>query len=274
MSFLFKGNNGYIPVCRHCIDQIYAHFVDFYSGSEEKAIERMCQIFDWFFHEEPLAASRKISANRSRIGGYVSKLNLRQTTMKGTTYSDTIIGRYANTIDSVEHLEELKSQGKTSVTKTALERWGANFFEDEIRTLEDHYRMLKNQNPNCDSNQEIFIKDLCYTKLQQIEAMREKDVKNFDTLTKLYRDTFKQAGLKTIQETDSSNEETLGVTLATISQYTPEEYYRDKSLYKDFDGLSSYIERFLFRPLKNLMTGSKERDEEFCVKDDDDGDEE
>ena len=58
----------------------------------------------------------------------------------------------------------------------------------------------------------------------------------------------------------------MGVTLATIAQYTPEEYYKDKKLYKDFDGLGDYFDRFVKRPLKNLMTGSIERDSEYCVK--------
>ena len=39
---------------------------------------------------------------------------------------------------------------------------------------------------------------------------------------------FTKAGLKTIQETDNSADECLGVTLATIAQYTPEEYYKNK----------------------------------------------
>ena len=129
--------------------------------------------------------------------------------------------------------------------------------------------MLKKQNPNCDNNQEIFIKDLCCIKLKQMEAMQKNDTKTFGDLTKLYRDTFKQAGLKTTQESDGSNDETLGVTLSVISQYTPEEYYKDKKLYKDYDGLGDYITRLLFRPLKNLQFGSKDRDEEFKVKDSD-----
>ena len=44
--------------------------------------------------------------------------------------------------------------------------------------------------------------------------------------------TFKQAGLKTIEEKDNSNNETIGVTLATISQFTPEEFIRIKNYMK------------------------------------------
>lgn len=101
-----------------------------------------------------------------------------------------------------------------------------------------------------------------------MKALKDSRSDDFDKFTKSYRETFKQAGLKTIQETDSSNDEVLGVTLSVISQYTPEEYYKDKKLYKDFDGLGEYITRFMARPLKNLLTGSTDRDKEYCVKGD------
>ena len=273
-SPLYAGNNGYVTICNSCRDTYFGTVTDFFTGNEEKAMDRICGIFDWYYEDGAIASTRKISADRSRIGAYPSKMCLNQTKDKGTTYLDTIRDRGTNVIESMEHLQDLKAQGKTDVSNAAAERWGVGLFDDaDYKILDDHYKMLKKQNPNCDNNQEIFIKDLCYTKLQQLNAMRDKKPDDFEKFTKLYRDTFKQAGLKTVQESDSSNDEVLGVTLATISQYTPEEYYKDKKLYKDFDGLDSYLSRFIFRPIKNLMTGSKERDQEYCVKDDDDNDE-
>ena len=100
-----------------------------------------------------------------------------------------------------------------------------------------------------------------------IRALQSGDAKEYSTLVEQYSKTFKQAGLRTIEEKDNSADECLGVTLATISQYTPEEYYKDKGLYKDFDKIGEYFTRFVKRPLKNLMTGSTDRDEEYYVKD-------
>ena len=52
-----------------------------------------------------------------------------------------------------------------------------------------------------------------------------------------------------------------------ISKYTPEEYYKDKTLYKDFDGIGDYFKRFVLRPLRNLQLGTTDRDKEFFVSD-------
>lgn len=270
-SPLFAKNNGFVHICKKCTDKYYYNLVDYFSKNEEKAMDRMCQLFDWYYSDEIFAATRKISADRSRVCAYPAKTNLPQYEAKGKTYIDTIADRANDVIHSVEELEEMKAEGQTGITKVMFERWG-QVSSDDIIALEDHYKLLKKQNPNCDNNQEIFIKDLCYTKLLQLKSFKEGNSNDFEKYTKLYRDTFKQAGLKTIQETDSSGEETLGVTLAVISQYTPEEYYKDKKLYKDFDGIGEYFSRFVLRPLKNLITGSSERDKEYCVKDgDEDG---
>lgn len=273
-SVLYQSNNGYINICNDCRDSYYYQLVDLYSGSEEKAIEHMCRQFGWIYHIDALEASRQISEDRSRISNYLPKKNLGQTAMIGATDIDTVKFNYINrknkVIESIEHLEKLKADGLVSTSYTTVERWGAGFSDSDYKELEDHYKMLKKYNPNCDNNQEIFIKDLCYTKLLQMKSMREGGKSDdFDKFTKLYRDTFKQAGLKTVAEKDTSNDETFCMTLGFISDYTPEEFYLNKDLYKDNDNLGDYIERHITRPMINLETGSNIRDFEYFVPDGD-----
>jgi hypothetical protein len=55
----------------------------------------------------------------------------------------------------------------------------------------------------------------------------------------------------------------LGEMIRDIEEYCPADFYKDKTLYADFDHLKEYISRFMARPLRNLLTGSKEMDKEF-----------
>lgn len=273
-SPMFKGNNGYTNMCKNCVNDWFDYFIDTFDKNEEKAMDRMSSLFDWYYNDSIMASTRKISADRSRVGAYPSKMNLPQynphNDKSAVTYLDTIKDKSNNIIRNMEDVEN----SDNIISKAAVDRWGFDLFEDtDYKILEEHYKMLKKQNPNCDNNQEIFVKDLCYIKLQQINSMKDKKTDDFKTFTQLYRETFKQAGLKTVQETDDSNDQSFGVTLATISQYTPEEYYKSKDLYKDYDGLGDYISRFITRPLKNLQFGSNERDFEYQVKKDGDDDE-
>lgn len=264
----YQANDGYIEICNDCRDKYYRRLVDLYSGNEEHAIRHMCMEFGWIYHIDALVASRQISADRSRISHYLAKKNLGQTARIGTTYFDSMKYEYNEKQDEiVESKEQAKAEG-SSVTASAIDRWGVGFSELDYKVLDDHYRMLKKNNPNCDSNQEIFVKSLCNINMLMTRALRDGDSDKYVKLTEQYAKTFKNAGLKTVEEKDASNDETFCMTLGFISDYTPEEFYKDKKLYNDFDGLGEYIDRHITRPMKNLFEGTNIRDYEYFVPED------
>ena len=264
-SPLYKGNNSFLPICNNCLENLVEQYTELL-GSQNEAIKRVCLHWDIYFSDSILNSTKKIDVNRSRIKCYVKNCNLFQNA--GKTFDTYLKEINEGIIQNVEQIDEMKADGQTGITKAMFERWGQVSTEDII-ALEDHYKMLKKQNPNCDNNQEIFIKDLCYTKLLQLKSFKDGNSGDFEKYTKLYRDTFKQAGLKTVQEDDGSSEKPLGVNAAIISQYTPEEFYKGKQLYKDFDGLGEYFERHILRPLINLEYNDNKRDPEYNVGDND-----
>lgn len=262
---LFQANDGFLPWCKECTDKYFTLLTSFYSNNEEHAMEHFCHQVDWVYDAEPLKASLEMSYDRTRVSVYASKKNLNVAGRK--SYLDTLRYNFqTKPTDVIESREQVKSE-EVSVTASAVDRWGLGFSEIDYKILDEHYRMIKKNNPNCDNNQEIFVKALCNLNMLMVRALKDGDSDKYVKLTEQYSKTFTKAGLKTIQETDNSADECLGVTLATIAQYTPEEYYKDKELYKDFDGIGEYFDRFVRRPLKNLLTGTTERDKEFYVKD-------
>lgn len=264
-SPLFQANDGFLPWCKECTDKYMILLTAFYSNNEEHAIEHFCQQADWVYDIEPLKCAREISSDRSRISHYAAKKNLNVGGRK--TYFDTLAFNYENRLEEViESREQAKSES-VSVTASAIDRWGIGFTEVDYKNLDDHYRMLKKNNPNCDNNQEIFIKSLCNINMLMVRALRDGDSDKYVKLTDQYAKTFKQAGLRTVEEKDSSNDDTFCMTLGLISDYTPEEFYLNKELYKDSDYIGEYIERHILRPMLNLETGSSTRDVEFYVPD-------
>lgn len=263
---LFQENNGYLPWCKECSDKYMTQMTALYSNNEEHAIRDFCQRAGWNYDVSALAASRETYSghrDRSRISHYAAKKNLNCDGRK--TYIDSLKNEYINKQNEIITSKEQVKTDEVNVSGTAVDRWGVGFTAQDYKNLEEHWRMLKKNNPNADSNQEIFIKDLCNINMLKIHALQSGDSKEYASLVEQYSKTFKQAGLKTIEEKDNSNNETVGVTLATISQYTPEEFYEDKSLYEDWDEIGDYFERHVCRPMKNIMTGSETRDKEFFV---------
>lgn len=262
---LWQSNDGYIPICNSCRDTYYYKLVDLFSGNESHAIEYFCRQFGWVFDIEGLKAAKQISADRSRISHYGAKKNLGQVANIGTTYFDSMKYHYTQKQNEIITSREQAKSEESTISASAVDRWGVGFTEMDYKNLDEHWRMLKKNNPNADSNQEIFIRDLCNINMLKIHALQNGDSKEYATLVEQYSKTFKQAGLKTIEEKDNSNNETIGVTLATISQFTPEEFYKDKKLYEDYDEIGDYFERHVCRPMENIMTGSEIRDKEFYV---------
>ena len=265
-SELFAGWNYHIPVCRSCMDQLFAHYTEVYGGDEDMAIRRICEKYDIYYNVSLLNASRKITKTRSRIHNYISKSNLTQ--YRDKTYDTTLDEERNNVIASREDFDEKKSSGDITTTKAAIDRWGVGIFsEEDYSILEEHYKMLKKANPNCDSNQEIFVKSLCHLNLLMMKSLKENNLDGYAKANEQYGKTFTKAGLKTVQETDKNADDCWGIFMEQISQYTPEEYYKNQTLYKDFDGIGKEFTRFVLRPLKNLLMKTSERDPEYNVED-------
>ncbi|MBC5688204.1 hypothetical protein H8S37_04580 [Mediterraneibacter sp. NSJ-55] len=266
-SPLFQSNDGFLPWCKECTDKYVNILTAFYSGNEEHAIGHFCQQADWVYELEVLKMAKEISGDRSRISHYAAKKNLNVDGRK--TYCDSIKYNYKlNQYNIIQSKEQVKSENY-SVSGAAVDRWGVGFTEIDYKNLDDHYRMLKNNNPNCDSNQEIFIKSLCNLNMLMVRALKDGDSDKYVKLSEQYSKTFTKAGLKTVEEKDSSNDETFCMTLGFISEYTPEEFYKDKKLYEDWDNIGEYIDRHITRPMINLETGSDIRDKEFYVPNED-----
>lgn len=266
---------GHLPICKRCLLREYKRYKIDYMNREQ-AMQRVCMAFDIYFNRTIFESGS--GNDDTLLGNYLRKINLGQ--YKNKTFDNTIEeGFNIPTVDTGDTRPDESKPTKTgsgenhSVDQRLIDKWGDGLSYIDYQELEKHHKYLKDANPNCDSNQDIFITDLCYTKMQQMKAIRDGDVDAYNKLTDSYRKSFQQAGLKTVKESNVSDSFTMGVTIDTIEKFTPAEYYKDKKLYRDFDGIGEYIERFMLRPLRNLMHGTSDRDSEFYVKDDGDADE-
>lgn len=282
LTKFYKSNSvfyadGHLPICKECFSSKFGHFAAEYH-SNKMAMQRMCMTFDIYFNE--VAFDSCDTDDSTILGNYFRKLNLSQ--HKGKTFEDSIKEGFDLSGDRkpVKETQEVvnvdnddeENENADMIDPADIEKWGAGLEPTDYTILNSHYRLLSSSNPQCDGNAEIFIIDLCYTKMQQMKAVRESRVDDYKKLTESYIKSFTQAGLKTVKDTNAMEDFTIGVNAETIEKYTPAEYYKNRSLYKDHDNIGDYIDRFLLRPLRNLMRGTKDRDAEFFVKDEEEND--
>lgn len=261
-SELFMGT-GRLPICISCVNDLYDIYLQRYKRPQN-TIKRMCMLFDMYYDESIIDSCIK---DNCVMGEYIKKMNLSQNRKKSFDTSLREGFSFRMTVGTERDVFVVDDE---TVHPEDIERWGGGLDIADYRTLNSHYNFLKEANPNCDSNQEIFIVDLCYIKMQQMKAIREGKTDDYSKMAEQYRKSFSQAGLKTTRDANEAESFAVGVNIETIEKYTPAEYYKNKSLYKDHDNIGDYMERFCLRPLRNLMHGTTDRDHEFFVKDEED----
>lgn len=268
---LFQCNNGYLPWCKECTDSYVSQMTALYSNNEEIAMQDFCQRAGWNYDLNALTASMETyngHRSRSRISHYAAKKNLNCGGRK--TYIDTLKFNYENRRDEVienpNDIEDLDTQYK--LTSKMIKFWGSGYEPKVYPTLQGYYdELLKLCSEKPDVKKQKMMKNLCLLEYQmQVNIQAGKDI---GTLSNSYKAMFEAAELKT-ENADISND-AFGKWVMDIEKYSPAEYYQDKNKYHDFFGIVEYIERFMFRPLKNLIFGTKEKEKEYWVNDEDIG---
>lgn len=264
-SIFYEGNNGFITECKDCIDKEYVFLVNVFEGNDIEALKHMCQRYDWYF-DEHTAETIVVNGEQTKIQAYILAKRKWSQKKKDSSFADYIREVQSRRTEYVEDDEP-------KVTQEMIKRWSNAWSPREMCILEEHYKLLHRCNPNVTGNQETYIKDLCYSNLLKLKALQDKDV---DTATKVmasYQKTFSSSGLKLEEEQDESEKQTLGLTLQLMSQYTPEEYYKDKTLFRDYSGIDEYLQRHIARPIMNIVAGTKDRDPVYHVYGDAEGEE-
>lgn len=249
-SPIYAGNNGYVTMCNSCRDKYFVTFTDFFSGNEEKAMDRMCSIFDWYYHDMAVSATRQISADRSRIGAYPSKMSLSQTKDKGITYLDTIRDRESQTIDSIEDLEERKD---INITKKTIKFFGVGFLPEEYPSLQEQYNDWTARHECKTKAQEELFKNLCIAQLNIQKASQGKISMKVDSAMDAFQKLLDSANLKPKQTNDNAlaDQNTFGTLIQKweVEKPIPE----PETEWKDVDGIIKYISIWFLGHLCKMM---------------------
>lgn len=269
-SKIFAGNDQYAPFCKDCLESLYMHLTEFYGNDEYRAMERICMMLDLYYSDSIMDQTSKATTN-TRIAAYLRLLNLTQPKDFDKTYNDTVIELKAAkvSVDDAEDVRIANETQETRITQRDLDLFGFGWAPDEYADMRRLYRNMRDGKGDLTAKEEMDLVSLCRTRSMINRALAAGNNKDYISLTGLYQDTVKQFEERFKKESaaQQSSIDPVGVMIRTIEQYTPAEYYKDKQLYKDADGVKEYIERFMTRPLRNIILGTKDMDEEFSVED-------
>lgn len=264
-SPMWKENGGYLPVCRHCVEEMYEHYKSVL-GDEKAAIRRICMKFDIYWSEKVYNMLNKTSTTNSRVLGYISRSNLYQ--VEGKTYDDTLDEEAAASLDdslwlrrddSDESSDKILEVTPFEIDQDTVDFWGPGLRPSMYMELEQRRRYWVNHLPKgveLDIGIEALIRQICNL---EVDINRDRAAgKSVDKAIATYNTLLGSAMLKPSQKTDgvdSSLEKTpFGVWIKRWEDKRP--IPEPDQEMKDVDGIVRYVDIW-FRGHLAKMLGLK-----------------
>lgn len=248
--------NSRFNICKHCLKE----YVYINGEVDKDKFKNILRIFDIPFLQKEFESAEL--GDMDTIGAYMKNVYLNY---KGNTWLNS--DGLTNLVIDENSLEE-----EFKLTKDVVKRWGKGFTPEEYQWLEEDYmEWCLNHESEKMSMQRLF-QMICVKELEIRNARQQ--CKPTEKLEKALMELMNSSNLtprtmSAINETDSVK--IYGMWIRDIERYKPAEYFKDKKLYSDYDGIKDYFDRFVLRPMKNLLTGSRDFDKEFSVEDESEG---
>lgn len=259
-SPLYAGNNGYFPVCKKCVDAYYYNLVDVFSGNEEKAMRRVCEVADWYYSDEIFATTRKISADRSRVSAYPSKANINQGVDRETgrhkTFIDTLKDESNQTLDTSIDVETAIQNRELKTPQKTIKFFGLGFSTDDYKFLQDQYDDWVARHECKTKVQEELFKNICIAQLN-IQKAEQTGMKVPEAM-KAFQDLLGTANIKPNQTNDNAlaDQNTFGTLIKKWENTRP--ISEPEEEWKDVDHIIWYVSVYFFGHLCKVV-GIKNR---------------
>lgn len=262
-SFIYKATS-HLPVCKTCLGNIYDSYYEKYQDYK-LAIYYMCRAVGICFNLGSYNAVIQEIQNGKTTNVwqiYMTKLN--------SLGSKNGAGDDFDSSDSIDIEAEIQSSGEErGLTKEIIRKWGNGYNDDDYIWLENTYNDWVSKYKSDTLSEQKTFKLLAIKEFQIMKTIEKNG--NTDKLEETYLKLM-SAGNVTPRDANASmddeNTKGLGVWTKDIERYRPAEYFENKKLYKDFDSFVDYLNRFVFRPIKNFLMKTKEYDGEFSIEDD------
>lgn len=260
-SLLWKGNNGYLPFCRSCVDILMQSITSFYNGNEEHALRHLCSIFDWCYNDTASAMTLSVEAHTpySRVGLYPSKAVTRPSAIHGETFLDTIREEIEeqNSFTDISTIETSEEENSDFiVTREMIRTWGKGFTTDQYQFLEEEYKEWTTKNVCKTKSQEELFRNIALAQLD-VRIARQKGGKVTDAL-KALQDLMNSANILPKQNSDNilADTQTFGTLLKKFEETAP--IPEPDERWKDVDGIRRYMNTWFRGGLAKALKISNE----------------
>lgn len=243
-------HDGFTPYCKRCTQKIYDDYFKRFKDIETALWYTCSELGVPFIRSvyEQLLGRIKGVKNPSFIGIYMALLNSqRRSTVKWDTFADTDVP-----LGEINNLQDIELSRQEQIHELKM-TWGDDLEIDDITFLEWRFTTYT-KDMELTEYQASRYRDLC-----SCELKIKKDIDTQQNI-KLKAMIAKELGIDqfTVNKEKTDVEKLLENDIFMMEKYEPAEYYADKDLYSDFVGIHKYWIKWVLRPIKNLVIGSKD----------------
>lgn len=172
------GNNGYLPVCNFCVDELFDHYRTVLSNDKE-AMKRVCSKFDIYWHPDIYATASRDSHATSRIRAYI-KLSC-QFKWVDKSYDDTLdeeaqqeAENQGVSLQDAQRAEEAaqsedNDEEEIYINPESIRFWGPGLKPEMYEDLDiryDNWRQGMFKDAEVDASEQAVLKQICIAEMQ------------------------------------------------------------------------------------------------------------
>lgn len=199
--------DGRMDVCSDCLKES----IDASSTSDVVAVLRqMNKPFIKEVWDTSVETSQKLKSKPHPFGEYMKKINslkqYKEMTFKDSQDSIAISDLYDESLSSIE-----RDDGeKINFDPQLIAKWGENYSQFQILKLEKFYQEMSMQYDISTEVQKGLLRQLSMINQELDEAMKAKDFKTYNDLTKTHNLVMTSAGFRPIDKRNIADETGLG----------------------------------------------------------------
>jgi len=282
-SFFFKAvdleidKNGFFSICKECTDELYKKALEIEYGSVQKAVLYMCRKLNVKYDDAAIeAATKQIQSSNWNADKFFGVYRAKLLAVGKSKFGDSTGLEYEDNPTIIIN-EEYEEGNQDSFSEEDLDRlksfWGSTFASEDISMLEGKYMRWSESHSINTESERVLLKLICIKELEIDKAIANNS--SSTVLLKEFQELLKTSGLNpssAVAAGTNKSQETWGNFVKMVEETEPAEFYKDDSLFKDFDNINEYWQKFVVRSIKNFITGSKDFNLESSADDYEDDD--
>ena len=249
-SGLYAGNNGFLPICKTCVGEIFQFYLNEFNDPFE-ACERVCAKFDYYYTKPLLESIIATCTPNIMMTTYIGRLGVSEN--KAKSYDDYLKETDKQNAENAKETERVIEEHDAQIIEKGRVEWGLSLDAEDYEYLDNEFADWSARCAVDGKTRESLVRDICVLKLLQSKSLLSGDIETYNKLSATLQKTLTTAELTPRQESDAkrASEKPMGVMIEMFENERP--IPEPSKEWEDVDGIQRLIRVFFIGHLCKML---------------------